>query len=242
MRTLPGSWYADPAHHERELASVFGRDWVAVATEDDTAAPCTYQSVLVGGRTPVLLVRDEDGVLRAFLNVCRHRGSPVAEGCGTARALRCPYHAWIYRLDGSLARATGVGTPEEFDPATSGLKEVAVTTFCRNVFVNLAPDAPHDEPRRPEESSIRVTPPPEYPPSGPRPRKSSMSPRSTTAGRSRRPRPTVSRYRAISRRPAASRSAAAPIIPAARSAVTPTTAPRPRPLPVSSRSIQPRRS
>jgi phenylpropionate dioxygenase-like ring-hydroxylating dioxygenase large terminal subunit len=146
VRTLPGSWYADPAHHERELASVFGRDWIAVATEDGTAAPCSYQSVLVGGRTPVLLVRDEEGVLRAFLNVCRHRGSPVAEGCGTARALRCPYHAWIYRLDGSLARATGVGCPSEFDPATFGLKEVAVTTFCRNVFVSLAPDAPPFDP------------------------------------------------------------------------------------------------
>ena len=80
--------------------------------------------MLVGGKTPVLLVRDEAGTLRAFLNVCRHRGSPVAEGCGTARALKCPYHAWIYRLDGSLARATGVGEPEEFDPAEFGLKEV----------------------------------------------------------------------------------------------------------------------
>jgi phenylpropionate dioxygenase-like ring-hydroxylating dioxygenase large terminal subunit len=141
VRTLPGSWYADAAHHERELGAVFGRGWVAVATADDVAAPGSYASVEVGGRTPVLLVRDDAGTLRAFLNVCRHRGSPVAEGCGTARALKCPYHAWIYRLDGSLARATGVGDPEEFDPAEFGLKEVSVTTFCRNVFVHLAPDA-----------------------------------------------------------------------------------------------------
>ena len=93
MRTLPGSWYADPAHHARELDAVFGRGWVGVATADDVATPGSYRSVEVGGVTPVLLVRDDEGALRAFLNVCRHRGSPIAEGCGTARALKCPYHA-----------------------------------------------------------------------------------------------------------------------------------------------------
>ena len=60
------------------------------------------------------------GALRAFLNVCRHRGSPLADGCGNASALSCPYHAWVYRLDGSLARSAGVGEPEGFDPADFG--------------------------------------------------------------------------------------------------------------------------
>jgi phenylpropionate dioxygenase-like ring-hydroxylating dioxygenase large terminal subunit len=141
VRTLPGAWYADPGHHERELDAVFGRDWVCVAPADDVAPPGSFRAVDVGGRTPVLLVRDEAGTLRAFLNVCRHRGSPLAEGCGTVRALRCPYHSWVYRLDGSLARATGVGEPEGFDPCDFGLKQVAVTTFCRSVFVNLGADA-----------------------------------------------------------------------------------------------------
>jgi choline monooxygenase len=147
-RTLPGGWYAGAEHFERELTAVFGRTWVGVAPVDDVSAPASYAAVRVGGRTPVLLVRDDDGVLRAFLNVCRHRGSPLAEGCGQARALRCPYHAWVYRLDGSLARAAGLGAPEGWSAADAGLFEVAVTTFARTVFVNLAPAPPPFDPGR----------------------------------------------------------------------------------------------
>jgi phenylpropionate dioxygenase-like ring-hydroxylating dioxygenase large terminal subunit len=144
-RTLPGSWYADPDHFVGERAAVFGQDWVGVASADDVAAPSSYAAVAVGGHTPVLLVRDADGVLRAFLNVCRHRGSPLAEGCGHARALSCPYHGWVYRLDGSLARAAGLGAPAGWSQDEAALFEVAVTTFARTVFVNVAPDpAPFD--------------------------------------------------------------------------------------------------
>ena len=117
-RTLPGRWYADPEHHERELAAVFRRQWVSAGCADDVAAPRSYLATTVGG-WPVLVVRDDAGTLRAFLNVCRHRGSPLADGCGHARALSCPYHGWVYRLDGSLSRAGGVGQPAGFDPADS---------------------------------------------------------------------------------------------------------------------------
>ena len=64
----------------------------------------------------------------------------------SARALQCPYHGWVYRLDGSLARAAGVGEPEGFDPACSGLFEVRVTTFARSLFVNVDPDAADFDP------------------------------------------------------------------------------------------------
>jgi phenylpropionate dioxygenase-like ring-hydroxylating dioxygenase large terminal subunit len=140
-RTLPGAWYADPAHHEWELDRVFAHAWVGVGLADDVADPGSYLASSAG-RVPVLVVRDDAGHLRAFLNVCRHRGSPIGEGCGTARALRCPYHGWVYRLDGTLARAGGVGTPSGFDEADFGLREVGVTTFARSVLVNLDPDAP----------------------------------------------------------------------------------------------------
>ena len=80
-------------------------------------------------------------MLRAFLNVCRHRGAPLAEGCGRARALSCPYHAWVYRLDGSLARAGGVGQPDGFDPADLALRPVQVTTFARSILVDVDPGA-----------------------------------------------------------------------------------------------------
>jgi phenylpropionate dioxygenase-like ring-hydroxylating dioxygenase large terminal subunit len=139
-RTLPGPWYSDPSRFEIELDAVFGRQWVGVGSGDDVARPGSYLATMAG-RVPVLVVRDEAGTLRAFLNVCRHRGAPLASGCGHARVLSCPYHAWLYRLDGSLARASGVGKPEGFDPAEFGLREIAVATFARSVLVNLDPSA-----------------------------------------------------------------------------------------------------
>ncbi len=139
-RTLPGRCYADPAHPARERDAIFHRQWVGVGCADDVAAPGSYLAT-TAGRSPVLVTRDQGGQLRAFLNVCRHRGSPLAEGCGQARALSCPYHAWVYRLDGSLARAGGVGEPDGFDPAELGLRSVQVTTFARSLLVNLDPQA-----------------------------------------------------------------------------------------------------
>ncbi len=139
-RTLPGTSYSDADHHRRELDAVFRRDWVGVGLDIDVAAPGSYLATTAGD-APVLVVRDEHGELRAFQNVCRHRGAPVAEGCGPVRALRCPYHSWVYRLDGSLARAVGVGEPDGFDPADFGLFEIGVTTFARSILVNLDPDA-----------------------------------------------------------------------------------------------------
>ena len=140
-RTLPGAWYRAPDHHALEMDRVFGRRWIGVAGTDRVEKPGSYLATTVAGGVPVIVVRGDDGVLRAFLNVCRHRGAPVAEGCGTARALSCPYHAWVFRLDGTLARATGVGEPEGFDPDDYRLTPVGVTTFARTVMVNLDPHA-----------------------------------------------------------------------------------------------------
>jgi phenylpropionate dioxygenase-like ring-hydroxylating dioxygenase large terminal subunit len=144
-RTLPGSWYADPEHYALEVERVFRRSWVGVGLADDVRAPGSYVAVSVGA-VPVLVVRDESGRLRAFLNACRHRGAALATGSGSARALQCPYHGWVYRLDGSLARAAGVGEPEGFDLARSGLFEVPATTFARQLLVNLDANAPDFDP------------------------------------------------------------------------------------------------
>jgi choline monooxygenase len=139
-RTLPAAWYADPDHHRRELDVLFNRGWSCVGAVDDVAAPNTYLATTVAGGRPVLMTRDDAGTLRAFLNVCRHRGAPLADGCGTARALSCPYHAWIYRLDGTLARHHGMQGAVGFDPAEHGLFEVGVATWGRFVFVCPIPD------------------------------------------------------------------------------------------------------
>jgi choline monooxygenase len=104
--------------------------------------PGAWKAIVAAG-LPVLLVRDRDGVLRGFLNVCRHRAAPLCESGdeGGGAALRCPYHAWLYRLDGSLARAHGVGDPDGFDVADVSLKPVGVATWRRWVFVHADANA-----------------------------------------------------------------------------------------------------
>jgi phenylpropionate dioxygenase-like ring-hydroxylating dioxygenase large terminal subunit len=140
--TLPAAWYHDPAHHEQELDAVFRRGWTCVGVVDDVARPASFMAVETGAGLPVVITRDADGVLHGLVNVCRHRGGPLASGCGAARALSCAYHAWVYRLDGSLARARGMEGAEGFDPADHHLYPVSVATWARFVFVHPDPAAP----------------------------------------------------------------------------------------------------
>jgi phenylpropionate dioxygenase-like ring-hydroxylating dioxygenase large terminal subunit len=136
--TLPAAWYADDDHFRREVEAVFRSGWSCVGVVDDVSAPSSACTVDVAG-LPVLLTRDADGVLRGFLNVCRHRGAPLHEGCGPVRALSCPYHAWVYRLDGTLSRAVGMG--DDLDHDEFGLYPVSVAEWARFVFVHPDPDA-----------------------------------------------------------------------------------------------------
>jgi phenylpropionate dioxygenase-like ring-hydroxylating dioxygenase large terminal subunit len=137
-RTLPGRFYHDPAIWEREQERLFGRLWVCVGRADQFDATGRYRTVRVGDES-VLLVRDEAGALRAFLNVCRHRGAqlcPAAEG--QTRTVRCRYHAWTYGLDGRLLRAPGLQDSATFDRGAFGLVRVALETWEGLVWVNLA--------------------------------------------------------------------------------------------------------
>jgi phenylpropionate dioxygenase-like ring-hydroxylating dioxygenase large terminal subunit len=145
-RTLPAAWYADAAFHEHERRRVFRGGWVCAGVTDELPAPGSWTARTVGG-VPLLIVRDRDGVLRAFQNVCRHRAAPLCDegATGTGSLIRCPYHAWLYRHDGSLAKAQGVGHPDGFDVADYSLKPVAIATWRRFVFTNVAsPDATLD--------------------------------------------------------------------------------------------------
>src|ERR1044071_3419386 len=99
---LPRLAYDDLAWFEREQRSVCGRTWSLVATTDQLGAPGDYVARDVGG-LPVVVLRDEQGDLRGFQNLCRHRGMVMVDGCGSAPGgLRCFYHDWRYALDGSL--------------------------------------------------------------------------------------------------------------------------------------------
>lgn len=105
-RTLPTSFYVDPAHHARELSSIFHRHWLYVGRAETLPEPLSYRTFEIGDQS-VILVRDDAGTIRAFHNTCRHRGSRLVDpGSGrlSAKCITCRYHAWTYGLDGKLLR------------------------------------------------------------------------------------------------------------------------------------------
>lgn len=137
--TIPAPWYVRPEMAEAERSSIFGTSWQVVGRADQLRQPGDYFTVELAGE-PLVVVRDAEGVLRAFYNVCRHHAAAVATApCGHAHAFRCPYHGWNYGLDGSLK-----GMPEfagvcNFSREENGLVPVAVELWEHFVFVNLAP-------------------------------------------------------------------------------------------------------
>jgi nitrite reductase/ring-hydroxylating ferredoxin subunit len=138
--TLPARFYTDPDVFAAEREAIFARSWISVARLEDLAVTGDYVTFAIAGE-PVVVVRDRDGALRAFSNVCRHRNMTIVEGTGSAKALQCPYHLWTYRLDGTLARAPGMERAIGFDPATVCLPELRVEDWLGWVFVNLDPEA-----------------------------------------------------------------------------------------------------
>jgi phenylpropionate dioxygenase-like ring-hydroxylating dioxygenase large terminal subunit len=139
-RTLPWSWYTDPAVLQLEQERIFRRSWQYVGRADDVSELGSFSATRAGD-VPVVLVRDGEGTLRAFLNVCRHRGSLVCEGSGRRSTLQCPYHAWTYALDGKLLSAPRAAREGGIDTDELGLVPLLVETWGPFVFVNPDPDA-----------------------------------------------------------------------------------------------------
>ena len=129
--------YLDPAVLGHEHDAIFARTWQLVGHVSDLPRPGRYLTGRVGAES-VLVVRGEDGAIRGFRNVCRHRAARLREGRGDCgKAIRCPYHGWTYRTDGTL-----IGVPEGrgfagLDKAAFGLLPVRVEAFCGLLFVNL---------------------------------------------------------------------------------------------------------
>ncbi len=142
METLPASVYRDPDVYAAERRAVFGREWLVLARGDEVPGPGTSVAKSIAGY-PVVVVRDLDGTLRGFHNVCRHRAAQVAkDGSHPCKGgLVCGYHGWSYELDGSLRRARDFGD-EALDPGEWGLHPVQVGEWCGLVWVNLSSDAP----------------------------------------------------------------------------------------------------
>lgn len=138
IATIPYRWYSDPEQLRREQERVFARSWQYVGRTAEVAEPGSCVAARCG-QVPVLVVRGEDGALRGFLNVCRHRGSVLVEDSGPRRALRCPYHAWTYGHDGRLRAAPRADREPGFEPEQLALVPVAVDTWGPFLFAN--PDA-----------------------------------------------------------------------------------------------------
>lgn len=141
--TLPARFYHDPAIYQQELQTIFSKMWLCVGREEDIEKPGDYVTRTVGQES-VIVVRDTDGRVNAFHNVCRHRGSRLlAESSGSGlRHLQCPYHAWTYGLDGGLRVAPHMEDAREFDRPKFGLNRVRLERWDGFLFINFSNEGP----------------------------------------------------------------------------------------------------
>jgi choline monooxygenase len=149
--TLASRFYIDPSILDIEKARILRRTWQLVGTLDHAcgevngatrtiADPESFFTAEVASE-PVVVVRDKEGTLRAFSNVCRHRAGPIALGSGCKNVLRCAYHGWTYTLDGRLIGTPDVEGVEFFDRSTMGMVPLRLETWEQFIFVNFDRDA-----------------------------------------------------------------------------------------------------
>lgn len=140
--SLEAPFYTDQDVYDFDIEAIWTKHWIFVAAEAELPEPGDYVTVNVG-RTSVIVVRDDDEEVRAFYNVCRHRGSRILDdACGSVGNLVCPYHHWTYGVDGALMHAEN--QPPGFDRSRFGLKTVNVRTVSGLVFLCLADEPPTD--------------------------------------------------------------------------------------------------
>ena len=138
--TLPAPLYFSPATFEDEKNRLFASTWQVVGHVHQAASPGDYFTFDLIGE-PLLIARGDDGILRCFHNVCRHRAGPPASGCGNRKLFRCGYHGWTYRLDGALLVTPEFDGVEDFDAKDFGLVPVRVEEWFNLIFVNLDAEA-----------------------------------------------------------------------------------------------------
>lgn len=134
---LPARYYYDPAVFDQEKRNIFLKSWHLVAHVSELRDSGSFVTFELYDQS-VLVIRGRDGQIRAFHNVCQHRGNRlVGARCGKVQLLTCAYHAWSYATDGSLKAAPHTERLASFDKAKNGLKRVSVDTFASFVFINL---------------------------------------------------------------------------------------------------------
>lgn len=139
-RSLHKNAYIDPAWLDVDKREIFHKSWQFLCHEEMLRDPGSYATANIQGQS-IVAIRDRDGVLRAFYNVCKHRGHELLSGNGTTKRVICPYHAWSYDLDGKFLEARQSRFIEDFNTDDFCLTEVRLETFCHLVFVNLDEEA-----------------------------------------------------------------------------------------------------
>ncbi|MCP3801488.1 aromatic ring-hydroxylating dioxygenase subunit alpha [Allokutzneria sp. A3M-2-11 16] len=144
--TLPGRDYTDPETFRREQERIFERMWFCAIRVDELAKPGAFRTVQIG-RESVIITRNRSGGLRAFLNICRHRGAKlcVQETGEVRRNFQCPYHAWTYDLDGKLIAAPNLTKMPDIDRTAYGLVGAHLREWLGYVWVCLAEEPPSFE-------------------------------------------------------------------------------------------------
>src|SRR5262249_45938223 len=131
--SLAAPFYLSKEIFDADLEYIFGRHWIYVGVEPDVAEAGDYFTVQIGNQ-PILIVRDDDGEIRAFHNVCRHRGSRLCtQEKGMVGNLVCPYHQWTYNLKGQLLFAEHMGA--EFDASKHRLRPVHLRNIAGLLFI-----------------------------------------------------------------------------------------------------------
>ena len=139
--SLPPSCYTSPQIIEHEIDKIFRKFWIGVGRSDLVKSAGDYLTLDIAGQH-ILLLRDDKSKLRAFANVCRHRGARLVDGRGSTKGFRCPFHSWYYDLEGNLKAAPKMEEAKGFSKDENGLVAYQVEERFGFAFVCLSCDAP----------------------------------------------------------------------------------------------------
>ena len=136
----PGAIYTSPEIYRREAEVYFKRDWLYVGRIEELAEPGDFMTLRIVDE-PVVISRDKKGMLHGNYNMCAHRGVQIAYGSGNTRSFKCPYHGWVYGLDGQLTGAAYMDDSEGFDKKNCRLRPLRLDVWRGNIFINFDPQA-----------------------------------------------------------------------------------------------------
>ncbi|RZG46395.1 carnitine monooxygenase subunit alpha [Acinetobacter wuhouensis] len=139
--TVPKSYYTSKQVFEIEKEAIYAKSWICVGHCSEVATPNQYFTRKIIGEN-IIVIRGKDSVLRAFYNVCPHRGHELLTGAGKSKnVITCPYHAWTFKLDGSLALARNCENVANFDKEGSNLVSLKVEEHAGFIFINMDSEA-----------------------------------------------------------------------------------------------------